>query len=329
MGDPACTGRGNAPARPAAVGGREPSVDATARTDPGLGDATLEIEYYTDPLCIWSWAFEPQWRRLRFEFDGAVSWRYRAGGMMPDLHRYSDPIKDAGSPTQMGSYWYRVRDQSGMPIDERIWAEDPPTSSYPASIAVKAAESYGFRIGERYARRLREAVALERRNIARTDVLVALAAEVGIGAEEFRWTLADPAVIEAFRDDVKEARYRDIGRFPALILRSRSGGAALLVGWRPYDALRAAVERAAPGLTPLRRPGCIAQYVHHWGRISTNEVAVAFDMDLAEAHDALAACVEAGVLRRLNLERGELFEACAAVSEFGPSTVPSPVAYRR
>lgn len=48
-----------------------------------------------------------------------------------------------------------------------------------------------------------------------------------------------------------------------------------------------------------------------------------------EAHDALAACVEAGVLRRLNLERGELFEACAAVSEFGPSTVPSPVAYRR
>lgn len=305
---------------------RSATVEDYDRDHTTEASAVLEIEYYTDPLCIWSWAFEPQWRRLRFEFDRAVSWRYRAGGMMPDLHRYSDPINDAGSPTQMGSHWYRVRDQSGMPIDERIWAEDPPTSSYPASIAVKAAESYGFRIGERYARRLREAVALERRNIARTDVLVALAAEVGIGAKEFRWTLADPAVIEAFRDDVKEARYRDIGRFPALILRSRSGGAALLVGWRPYDALRAAVERAAPGLKPLRRPVCIAQYVHHWGRVSPNEVAVAFDLDLSDAQNALDACVEAGVLRRLRFERGALFTACAAVSVSGPSTL-SPVVH--
>lgn len=289
---------------------RSATVEDYDRDHTTEASAVLEIEYYTDPLCIWSWAFEPQWRRLRFEFDRAVSWRYRAGGMMPDLHRYSDPINDAGSPTQMGSHWYRVRDQSGMPIDERIWAEDPPTSSYPASIAVKAAEACGFRIGERYARRLREAVALERRNIARTDVLVALAAEVGIDPDDFRRTLADPAVVEAFRDDVKEARYRDIGRFPALILRPRRGSAALLVGWRPYDALRDAVERVAPRLTPLRRPVCVAQYAYHWGRVSANEVAVAFDLDLSEARDALATCVESGLLRRLNFERGVLFAAC-------------------
>jgi hypothetical protein len=28
------------------------------------------IEYFTDPLCSWSWAFEAQWRRLRYECAG-------------------------------------------------------------------------------------------------------------------------------------------------------------------------------------------------------------------------------------------------------------------
>src|SRR5690242_21305745 len=27
----------------------------------------LEVIYYTDPLCCWSWAFEPQWRRFLYE----------------------------------------------------------------------------------------------------------------------------------------------------------------------------------------------------------------------------------------------------------------------
>ena len=34
----------------------------------------------------------------------------------------------------------QTRHVSGMPIDDRIWLEDPPSSSYLACLAVKAAE---------------------------------------------------------------------------------------------------------------------------------------------------------------------------------------------
>ena len=52
----------------------------------------LEIIYYTDPLCCWSWAFEPQWRRLLFELKDKISYRYCMGGLLPRWKNYNDSV---------------------------------------------------------------------------------------------------------------------------------------------------------------------------------------------------------------------------------------------
>ena len=59
-----------------------------------------------------------------------------------------------------------------MPIDDRIWVEDPPTSSYPACIAIKAAELQSAEAADLYLGWLRHAVMTQRRNIARREVLL-------------------------------------------------------------------------------------------------------------------------------------------------------------
>jgi putative protein-disulfide isomerase len=59
------------------------------------------------------------------------------------------------------------------------------------------------------------------------------------------------AAREALRDDIKEARCRGIGRFPTLTLRAPTGAGVVLVGYRPYEALRAALAQVAPELAPL------------------------------------------------------------------------------
>lgn len=76
----------------------------------------VEIEYFTDPLCCWSWGLEPQWRRLRFEFGTQLSWRYRMGGMIPDWDSYQDPINSINRRSQMAPLWYQARELSGMPL---------------------------------------------------------------------------------------------------------------------------------------------------------------------------------------------------------------------
>ncbi|HEU4753359.1 MAG TPA: DsbA family protein [Armatimonadota bacterium] len=207
----------------------------------------IEIAYFTDPLCSWSWALEPHWHRLREEWGERLAWRYHMGGMLPDWFSYRDPLNSVGQPAHMGPQWFYVRSVTGVPLDERIWLEDPPTSSYPACIAVKAAERQGQLAGDACLRRLREAVMLERRNIARREVLLELAEELrgALDPERFLLDLDAEETLEAFRSDLRETRYREIGRFPTLIVRRPGGRAALLVGYRPYEALAEALEHLA------------------------------------------------------------------------------------
>jgi putative protein-disulfide isomerase len=223
---------------------------------PAPGARRVELVYYTDPLCCWCWAFEPHWRRLRAEVGGALDWRYRMAGMIADWESYSDPLNSVNRPLQMGPIWREAQHLSGVPLDDRIWVVDPPASSYPACLAVKAAELQSAAAADLYLRRLREAVMTERRNIARREVLLELAGEVAAGAPEeldparLRDDLAGAAAREALREDIKEARYRGIGRFPTLTLRDPTGVGVVLVGYRPYEALRAALAQVAPELAP-------------------------------------------------------------------------------
>jgi putative protein-disulfide isomerase len=248
--------------------------------------ALVEIDYFTDPLCSWSWAFEPQWRRLRYEFGEQLTWRYRMGGLLADWQTFSDPLNSVANPAQMGLQWHQVRALTGVPFDERVWREDPPASSYPAGVAFKAAELQGADHAERYLRRLREAVMLERRNIARQEVLLALAEELaaaspGTGAFDtarFRRDLTGTEAMDAFREDLKEANYRGIGRFPTLILRRVGGRGVMIVGYRPYAVLCEALAAVGPELAPVRRAQDAANYARYWGSATDQDVAEALDL---------------------------------------------------
>lgn len=260
----------------------------------------IEVTYYTDPLCSWSWAFEPHWRRLRYEFGDQLAWRYSMGGLIPDWQHFSDPINDISRPLQMAPQWMSVKHISGMPIDDRIWLEDPPASSYPACIALKASQRQGWSFAEAYLRRLREAVMLERRNIAKREVQLMLAQELAEGSnfdlKQFQQDLDSHNTLEAFREDIKEGRYRSIERFPSLILQPSSGRAVLIMGYRPYPMLCGAIAHIAPQCHPVRSASDVVSYVSYWGRVTALEVAVALNLETEAARRMLDDAVAKGTL---------------------------------
>ncbi len=135
------------------------------------GADQLEIIYYTDPLCCWSWAMEPQLRRIQFEYNGQITWRYCMGGLLPGWNNYHDEINSVTRPIQMGPVWMHAGQLSGMPMDANIWMKDAPASSYPSCIACKSAFLQSNGAGIRYLRLLREAAMLEGKNIYRQEIL--------------------------------------------------------------------------------------------------------------------------------------------------------------
>jgi predicted DsbA family dithiol-disulfide isomerase len=137
---------------------------------------------------------------------------------------------------------------------------------------------------------------IERRNIARRDVILAVADELASGqpdsldADRLRHDLEDRAALNALREDIKELRYLEIGRFPALTLRRPGGAGVIIVGYRSYDALLAALARVAPDLEPVRRALSRTEYETYWGRCTARE--------LDEALGELESGTEAAALSR-------------------------------
>lgn len=234
----------------------------------------LEISFYTDPLCCWSWAFEPQWRRLQYEFRGSIVFRYVMSGLLPSWKNYSDPVYSISRPMQMGPVWHEAALTSGMQLYDKIWVEDPPASSYPACIAVKCAELQSPGAGAKYLRLLREAVMLNGKNIAKMDVLTDVAQHLSpgmIALDKFSQDLINDTGLEAFRKDLNEVQSRGINRFPSLIIRG-ANKAVMITGYRPYDVLLDAIKQVAPDLNSSSTPLVAEDYTRYWESLTTREM---------------------------------------------------------
>jgi putative protein-disulfide isomerase len=225
----------------------------------------LEIVYFTDPLCCWSWGFEPQWRRLLITYRGQIKRRYCMGGLLPSWKNFVDPLNSVSRPTQMGPIWMEAAHISGMPIENTLWIKDPPKSSYPACIAVKAAGLQKFEAEEIYLRKIREAVMLHQQNISNLNVLLDIAKEVSallpgsFDFQRFKNDLQSEEALDAFRKDVAEVQSKQITRFPTLLFRKKGKPSLIITGYRPYHAVRAVMDEMQ--LSPLKQesllPGTI------------------------------------------------------------------------
>ncbi|HWV68313.1 DsbA family protein [Chitinophaga sp.] len=213
----------------------------------------LDAVYYTDPLCCWSWAFEPVIQRLLNEYGEQLSVRYCMGGMLSGWDNYHDTLHAVSRPIQMGPVWMQARQLSGCELNDTIWFTDPPASSYPACVAVKCAALQSEQLAAQYLLKLRMAVMLQAKNIAKKEVLIAAAGELAsenslFDLNKFTQQLTSQQVINAFRADMQEAKYRGIRRFPSLLLQVRNTKKSLLLtGNRPFEAVASCITQLVSG----------------------------------------------------------------------------------
>ena len=199
--------------------------------------------YYTDPACPWSWALEPVTRKLSYQLDGSISIQYVMCGM---AREFGDPVELIGELLEAG-------ESSGMPVDPRLWLQDPPRSSHPACIAVKAAAEQGD--PGPYLRRLREGFQCRRRKLDSTEALVDEArATGGLEIDRFRVDLGSHATLEAFGADLERAaderlaehRSPKTGRvkLPSLEFVSDGGDVHGVYGPSDYESVKRAAMAA-------------------------------------------------------------------------------------
>lgn len=202
----------------------------------------VKIVFYTDPLCCWTWALLPHWQRFINDFGSQIEYRYCMGGMIADWNKFSDPFNSVNRPAQMGPLWMDASRRTGAVINDAIWTQDPPSSSYPACVAVKTAGLQSDTAAEIYLFAVMEAVMVQARDISKKEILLDIARQTaGSHPRVLDYALFEKnynvqASRQAFIEDLRQVNVHRIGRFPTLTFTVEGKG-LIITGYRPYEAL--------------------------------------------------------------------------------------------
>ena len=205
-------------------------------------DRPLKLVYFTDPICSSCWGIEPQLRKLKLEYGQYLDIDYRMGGLLPDWDYNSGGI---GKPSDVATHWDEASIHYDMPIDGDVWLEDPLDSSYPPSIAFKAAQMQDTHKADLFMRALRELLFLQKKNIAKWEHIATAALSAGLNVAQLKNNFEGKAN-ELFEEDLKMAKDLGVRGFPTIFFIDEAGNKELVYGSRPYAYYEMAILKLYP-----------------------------------------------------------------------------------
>lgn len=200
---------------------------------------SIKIIYYTDPICSACWGIEGQLRLLKLQYGDQLEIEYRMGGLLPGWKNYNGG--GIQSPNDVAIHWEEASQHYEMPIDGDVWKENPLSSSYPPSIAFKAAELEDKDKAQLFLRRIKEMVFMEKEDISSWEVLKKAAKQVGLNEIQLIEN-SNGIAQQLFEEDLKMAAQLGVRGFPTLIFQNTENETLRLYGVKPYAAFESIVN---------------------------------------------------------------------------------------
>ena len=226
--------------------------------------------------------------------------------LVADMKTFYDASNNIGGPEwykQVALHWLEASERHGMPVDEKVFydVKDEFRSTYPASIAFKAAEFQDKELAKKFLRRMRESASVERKAIHRLDVQTNLAEEVGLDREQIIGDIESGRAEKEFFEDLKECRSRGITGFPTFLIRSPDGREIILHGYQGFKRFEQVFYTLlGDDLKPLQvvaDENTILKFIEKYGRVAPKEVSEVFDLTMESAMELLGSLVEKGSIK--------------------------------
>lgn len=265
----------------------------------------FELFVFTDPFCIWCWGSEPVLRKIKELYGDQVRIVFRMGGLVESVQHFQDTVNKINGRnfhSKMAQYWEAAAQRHKMPIDSSFFAEYKTdfVSSWPACLAVKAAQKQDEELAARYLRRLREAYLAECMPAHRRKVQVELAREVGLNSEQLTEDIDSGAAGHAFEADMQEYHTQGGEAFPFYVLRHMGGDEIPLNGYVSSMAFEKQLEQMSGGELKRHEPVLsdenIIAFVQKYGKVAVREVGELYLIPITDAEERLDRLVEEGKL---------------------------------
>ncbi|MDF3026032.1 MAG: dithiol-disulfide isomerase [Fluviicola sp.] len=264
----------------------------------------VKVVYYTDPICSSCWGIEPQLRKLKLEYGNSIEIEYRMGGLLPDWNYNSGGIS---KPSDVAHHWDEVSVYYDMPIDGDVWLEDPLSSSYPPSIAFKAAQIQDKEKAVLFLREIRILVFLQKKNITKWEYLESAAKSVGLNLEQFKNDYEGKAK-ELFNEDLKLGKELGVRGFPTLFFMDSAGKTEKVYGSKPYSSYENAILESDPAAVKKSYPKNWENIFSIYPNLSAKEFSELSGTPRNECEKLLDALLLEGKLDKLTTKNGSLWK---------------------
>lgn len=279
--------------------GNATTVVAVAKT----ANKPVKIIYFTDPICSSCWGIEPQLRKMKLEYGNDVEIEYHMGGLLPDWSYNSGGIS---KPSDVAHHWDEVSKYYQMPIDGDVWLEDPLPSSYPPSIAFKAAQIQDNAKALIFLRTLREMVFLERKNITKWEYIAKAATAAGLDLLQLKIDYENTAP-KLFQKDLDLARKYGVRGFPTLFVMDSIGNYDVLYGFKPYDSFEKSIHKIYPKAEKVSYTATWEFLFSQYPSLTVREFAELSNITLAQSEYKLNELVSLGKLSKLSTKNGDVW----------------------
>lgn len=278
-------------------------TDSAASTPVKADNKPVKIIYFTDPICSACWGIEPQLRKLKLEYGDYFEMEYRMGGLLPDWSYNSGGIS---KPSDVAHHWDEVSMYYDMPIDGDVWLEDPLSSSYPPSIAFKAAQMQDPEKAVLFLREIREMVFLQKKNITKWEHLESAANRVGLDPVKLKTDYNGKATA-LFKEDLKLCRESGVRGFPTLFFTGSSGHKEIIYGSRPYSVFENALLKLLPGASKTNYDKDWNSVFSKYHSLTAREFSELTGTDRNESEKYLNNLKAAGKLEKLATKNGAVW----------------------
>lgn len=265
----------------------------------------VRLLYFTDPICSSCWGIEPQLRKLKLEYGAYYEIEYRMGGLLKGWDSYGG--SDVSNPTDVAHHWDEVSAHYDMPIDGDVWLEDPLASSYPPSIAFKAAQQQGEEKALAFLRRIKEMVFLEKKNITKWSHLQQAALETGLDAEKLKADF-DGQAKEAFDADLQLARSLGVRGFPTIFFTDEDDNRLNVYGVKPYEQFEQTLLKLYPQAVKKPVDTSYESVFAYYPTLTTKEFSLLTDKNKEAAESPLNNLVDKGKIEKYSSKNGVLWK---------------------
>ena len=261
------------------------------------------LQMFTDPICSTCWVAEGSLRRLLVEFGDLIDFFPIMGGLLPSWDGFSRG--GICGPEDVYLHWEEISKDFQVPIDGRVWLEDPLYSSMPACKAYYAVRLQAPHKAMAFLRLMKEMVFINRHNISKLQHLIDCVEIMGLDVGRFKRDM-ESNTDHVMNENAILMRKYDVKVFPTFIISNPMGQVIKLEGFSNDDLLEEAVlslidENVSSQRDPLVDP------FDFYESFSTKEYATFKRISVQEALEELESREEKSQLFRSEIPQGDMW----------------------